>query len=483
MNNGRTGIGKSHDKREEIKANDKKPVVSASSKALANEYKGVIPNIIHSDTSNRVYYDVNRALANITFDGMVITHNALIKTYKTGRNIEGELVLDEALTEVLKYTGVDVRIDNREFLKKLIKPIKTERYVELTVNPDVLEEVKDNLSEIDYWKGFSNNSSLADTLLSDAYLCVTSHEEWFKFTHNVKNKNGNTNLGIISMLRKEVINADSIQYLSADGELTEFGRVLQYQGQELLQTNSDDDRIHNNDTEIVIHYVSKIDDWSERLRESQESRYAKPAYRLYAEYANKTHFSKLPDNESFIWNSNEGYRKELEEEVFLQPPQVAVEGVNLNTDDNAVTHAFWVASRNVRPDFGRVLDQIGLPSKYINYARNKLAVYQFVSRCSFRTPNNNKPNHFWITDKTTVDYLLEKFPKAKVVYESINLAFQTGQQKPKGVTDKNWEMYLDTVSYLNRGGKVKDALALTGIARKSFYRIKALIEKQNKAKS
>lgn len=200
----------------------------------------------------------------------------------------------------------------------------------------------------------------------------------------------------------------SVLILSAFFENTIMYKLLTSLNVKLNKVEAPPKLQHNNSELITIHYFTESN-WSKTLRTSVHSK------NTTYEDAISMMIIKLLNKEPFIYNTNLNSRGLFKDGQLV----TTIHGVNEYIEYNNMV---YMPSLNATSNTVNTLASFGMSRKEIDFSRNVLSAYQFVSRGCIRKENNDRLVNIFVMDKRTVDFLETVFPKAKIIFHGVQVA-------------------------------------------------------------
>lgn len=211
----------------------------------------------------------------------------------------------------------------------------------------------------------------------------------------------------ISVLNKEFYEAfKSVQILCSFFEKTITYLMLVEQGIELVRKKLPKmPVVHSNSHLINIHYFTEKN-WSNSVKNTPMWGITAKDQRSTLEQEIRNFILHSVKNKDFIYNANRNARDGFGSGTLV----TSVYGVNRYIDH---TVAAFLPSLNATAGFVSMMSHFGIPRQQIDFSRNVLGAYQFVSRCAVRKTNNTKEVNIYVMDRRSVDFLRQVFPDAK----------------------------------------------------------------------
>lgn len=172
---------------------------------------------------------------------------------------------------------------------------------------------------------------------------------------------------------------------------------------------------HTNTDKITIHYFFNTN-WSTTLRRKRITP-RKTLEQFVYEYI-KSHIG----NEKFLFNANVGFRDNIKGGTLA----VSTHGINKYKE---YTELVFMPSLNATSATVKVLSNFGMKRNEIDFARNVLTAYQFVSRGAVRDMQNEKPVNLYVMDKRTAMFLKSVFKDASVQYHGLDSHLEETKKK------------------------------------------------------
>ena len=155
------------------------------------------------------------------------------------------------------------------------------------------------------------------------------------------------------------------------------------------------------------------------------------------------------NGKDFIYNANVNFRKKFK----LGKLVTSTHGVNKYINH---TNMVFMPSLNATASLVNVLSYFGITRKDIDFSRNVLHAYQFISRGAIRKANNGEPINIYVMDKRTVDFMRELYPKANVIFHNTERLIQTSSSRKRNPVPNNIRSFMSRVkSRMNNGEKIR----------------------------
>lgn len=155
------------------------------------------------------------------------------------------------------------------------------------------------------------------------------------------------------------------------------------------------------------------------------------------------------DGEDFIFNANVEFRKKFKSGKLV----TSTHGVNKYID---YTNMVFMPSLNATASLVNVLSYFGITRKQIDFSRNVLHAYQFISRGAIRKANNGSVVNVYVMDKRTVDFLKSLYPLATVKFHNAEQLVKPDTSRKRVAVPNNVRSFMSRVkSRLASGEKLR----------------------------
>ncbi|ASV44099.1 hypothetical protein PBI_SCTP2_84 [Salicola phage SCTP-2] len=195
---------------------------------------------------------------------------------------------------------------------------------------------------------------------------------------------------------------------------------------------------HPNSDKITLHYFFEKN-WSTHLRKSKVNRQKTMEELIYDKLIS------LIGDKPFLYNANVSFRSMFSKGTLA----ISTHGINRY---KGYSELVFMPSLNATSSIVSILSNFGLNRHDIDFSRNVLSAYQFVSRGAIRDLNNSKDVNIYVMDRRTVDFLKTVFPDAKVEYHETEIGQQDQSKIPNNV-----KSFISRVKKrLNNGDTIRD---------------------------
>ena len=203
-------------------------------------------------------------------------------------------------------------------------------------------------------------------------------------------------------------------------------------------------KVHPNSHLITLHYYCKSN-WSNILK-SKEIIDGKHGLTLEEHIKDKILIDL--DGREFIFNANIGFRKKFNNGKLV----TSIHGVNKYID---YTNMVFMPSLNATASLVNILSHFGITRKDIDFSRNVLQAYQFISRGAIRKANNGDEVNVYVMDKRTVDFLKAIYPNASTMYHDAEKFVKPSVRKKLTVPNNVRSFVSRVKSRLSNGEKIR----------------------------
>lgn len=309
-----------------------------------------------------LYFEHEINVSNVTID--------IIKNYFTFEKNCDRFYIVKPKKHIVNYAIANDEIED-DFLKSSIfkdinRFVCSERF-ETLITSDIYNKVENNKTTV-YHK---NIKFLAVSIIKENFL------EYFK----------------------------SIFILSAFFEKTITYKILKKFDISFKKMSLSKNNKHNNSRLVTIHYFTERN-WSATLRKKVHS-----AGMTYEQMIAKK-IEQILKNKSYIYNSNRNTRNIFKKGTLV----TSIHGVN---EYKEYSNMVFMPSLNATASTINILSSFGLKRSDVDFSRNVLTAYQFISRGCVRTVNNKKRTNIIVMDERTMQFLKQVFPNAKIKFHSI----------------------------------------------------------------
>ena len=291
-------------------------------------------------------------------------------------------------------------------------------YIDVCPNHEYLDEVfiKKNVQDT-----LLNNKPFR-TLVSLSYsksyntMVDSSHYNRLKdFVEADKDKNGFKFYAISLLNMDDFFTFKSVTVSSSCYEHSLSYKLFKLNGVKLAQIELPDEVVVDDYSHVTIKYYTDKN-WSTQLRTTKVNDKHTMESLVYSRCINDI------NGREFIYNANTTFRDKVDGGKLV----TSIQGVNKYIKYRTM---LYMPSLNASGDFVRFFSMMGITRKDIDFDRNVLSAFQFVSRGAIRDVSNKQSIDIYVMDRRTAVFLEQMFPKSKVEYVCI------GKQKNK-VPDK-----------------------------------------------
>lgn len=265
--------------------------------------------------------------------------------------------------------------------------------------------------------------TLVDYILNDKFITLITKDHYYKFINKDLDQNAKTfsKFYAISILNTEIFNKfKNTLIISSFFEQTITFKLLQKLNCQLnkIQINVLFDR-HPHTNTINIHYYLSHN-WSTYLRKIKVSRQKTLEMLIYEKII--SHIG----NEEFLYNANISFRKMIKKGTLAG----STHGINKYKQ---YKNLVYLPSLNATSSIVKVLNNFSLSRKEIDFARNVLTAYQFVSRGAVRDIANEKEINIHVVDRRTAEFLKTVFKDAKIHFHDTDQLLEIENVKKKKI--------------------------------------------------
>lgn len=302
-----------------------------------------------------------------------------------------------------------------------------------------------------------------DTFLNHPeYVSFVKHAHCDHYTTLIPKENYDTFLSTdVSLLKKKfkklytisICNANffstfkSTTILSSFFEETISFNLLKWMDLDLKRIQVPHHRpFHPNSELITLHYYCKSN-WSNILK-SKEIIDGRNGLTLEEHIKDKILIDLA--GKDFIFNANIGFRKKFNYGKLV----TSIHGVNKYID---YTNMVFMPSLNATASLVNILSYFGITRKHIDFSRNVLQAYQFISRGAIRKANNGEEVNVYVMDQRAVDFLKVIYPYAKTKYHNAEKFVKPNVRKKETVPNNVRSFMSRVKSRLGNGEKLRPA--------------------------
>lgn len=155
------------------------------------------------------------------------------------------------------------------------------------------------------------------------------------------------------------------------------------------------------------------------------------------------------ENTKYIFSANVDFRNHFSNGLLV----TSTHGVNKYINH---TNMVFMSSLNATASLVNILSNFGITRKEIDFSRNVLHAYQFISRGAVRKPNNGEDINVYVMDKRTVDFLKIIYPNANVKYHDAESMVKISKAKEKKKVPNNVRSFMSRVkTRLDKGDNIR----------------------------
>jgi hypothetical protein len=347
-----------------------------------------------SEQKNRVIITTQAAFKSAIIEGLKFKKDwNLILDEDFSPIVEHEIYLTKATIGVLTTCFDFIKVEDDEF------------YYDVNPNNEFLNEifVTQNLQDsILSNKAFRNLVSFSYSKSFNTRIDTTMHNRILEFE-----KDTNTHKGIkffsVSMLDvDEFFQFKSVLISSSCYEHSLSYKIFKNLGVKLIQIDLVDEVLCQDFSHVNIKYFTDKN-WSTMLRKTL-TREGKTVENVVYERS----IADIGDS-PFIFNANTSFRSK----AFKGKLVTSIHGVNKYIK---YRNMVYMPSLNATGDLVRFLSHINITRKEIDFDRNVLSAFQFVSRGAVRDRNNKETINMFVMDKRTASFLNKMFPLSNIEY-------------------------------------------------------------------
>lgn len=156
------------------------------------------------------------------------------------------------------------------------------------------------------------------------------------------------------------------------------------------------------------------------------------------------------DGKDFIYNTNVNFRKGFGKGILV----TSVHGVNKYIN---YTNMVFMPSLNATASLVNILSYFDISRKEVDFSRNVLQAYQFVSRGVVRKVNNEEEANIYIMDHRTMEFLGKLYPHATIKFKNCDSLVKMNTRKPERIPN-NVRSFMSRVKRrLNDGDTIRSS--------------------------
>ena len=450
-----TGSGKSEHVVDKICTSDEKFLLVAPKRALCDElYSRIFPNTddvcqnIHQNTFTdpvnrlkRIFKDSNDPTRVV-----ITTHASFLSVLNRDLDMsEWNLILDEEMP-VFKEHEVNVTSHTKQIIEETLTfEAKDDLFSRVVCKSPAfgMNLITGNVKDT-----FLNNRPFVDLIMDimdSKYDTLVSRDMLAEFRERELDPNGTKFSKFYAM---SIINLDVLKGFKSILTLCSFfEKTITYK----LLKNLDCVlkpypfvpmfKHHTNTDKITIHYFFNTN-WSTTLRRKKIAP-RKTMEQFVYEYI-KSHVG----NEKFLYNANVGFRDKVKGGTLA----VSTHGINKYKE---YTELVFMPSLNATSATVKLLTKFGMTRSEIDFARNVLTAYQFVSRGAVRDISNDKHVNLYVMDKRTAEFLKSVFKDASVIYHNLDVHLEETRKRK---IPNNIKSFMSRIrKRLENGERVRDS--------------------------
>lgn len=385
--------------------------------------KGVTDiKIINQLTTDKPVRELKHALSEQVNRVIITTQAAFKSAIIEGMKFKKDwnLILDEDLSPIVEheiyFTKATIGVLTKCF--DFDKLEEDEFYYDVTPNAEFLDEifVKQNIQDsILSNKSFRTLVSFAYSKAYNTRIDSTMNNRIADFSSDKSEHKGLKFFAVSILDVDEFFQFKSVLISSSCYEHSLSYKIFKNLGVKMIQIDLVDEVLCPNYQHVNIKYFTDKN-WSTMLRRTIVSDGKTMEQMVYDRSV-----SEIGDN-PFIFNSNTSFRTKANKGKLV----TSIHGVNKYIK---YRNMVYMPSLNATGDLVRFLSHINISRKEIDFDRNVLSAFQFVSRGAVRDRNNTDVISMYVMDRRTAAFLHEMFPQSNIEY------ICTGRQRQK-VPDK-----------------------------------------------
>lgn len=454
-----TGTGKTGAILNDISSKDGKYIIAVPNKSLCKEiYTRLVSRninegvtIINSDTNENPSVLLGNKIKNPRNTNIIITtHMSFMLCIKDGlleKAKKWKLIIDE---ELMFYKNHEINVS--EYSQDIIN--ETIRLVDYD---DTFYKItaKDRLLWNDIIIGqcnetFLNHEEYVDLVKlssTNVYTTFIPKESFHKFMDDpvdIKKRQFKKFYAISICNKKFFESFNEVTIICSFFEKTISYKLMKWMGLNLKKKSIPNVYTqHPNSEYITINYYCKSN-WSNILK----SRSVKEFNISLEEHIKEKILLDMKDGD-FIYNTNVNFRKRFNSSKGKLV--TSTHGVNKYIN---YTNMVFMPSLNATASLVNVLSYFGLKRKEIDFSRNVLNAYQFLSRGAIRKSDNKENIKIYVMDERTMLFLKSVFPKAQIQYHDA-----------------------ESMIHINKENKTQNAKAIPNNIRSFISRVRKRLEK------
>ena len=371
---------------------------------------------------------------------LLITHTTFISltkmVYLQGGTVRAPVLIDEAPEYIIEFTVPHVeRIDIEAFKHNFTT----------TSCDDKLAIVKKRSNDVELWASRQHESELvknsfledlADWVVDDCSTVYMKMEDVKEIGRLLPEQN-KKQVGFVRILDTHIFNdvyGDNMYILGSHFQQTEFAILMRLNGEDTskFENRAPAFSCYPNSDRLTIKYYTPAGqgerprNWSRMLSMCSSNTIgtsnAESVYDNVASSENTLWIAPVKDRKKVLkriggdvyeveadYNSQESVLIKRKGNLLVKQTH----GVN---DLRHYTRAVFLGSRNLPKPITDLLTWLGCEPNEVDYARNVLAVYQFVMRSNLRELSSTDEVEVIVPDKRAGDFIHSMFPDATVEY-------------------------------------------------------------------
>ena len=387
---------------------------------LKDEFVDDLACNIHQKTVINPSKEIKKLLKSKTHNVLITTHASFLLGVKSNKILnDWNLVLDEEMP-LYKEHEINITATSKPIIDQTVsfKEYDSNFYSVEASNVLLWMNIASDLVN----DSFINNhdySNLVKYTMNDKFITLVSKHILEKF-NETNEKLDNEGKSFSKFYAMSFLSMDFLkQFKSVLVVCSFFEKTISYKLFKQFGCNLTKKEIptyfdkHPNSSKITLHYFFEKN-WSTHLRKTKINRQKTIEELIYEK------LTSLIGEKSFLFNANVSFRSKFSKGTLA----VSTHGINRYKN---YTELVFMPSLNATSSIISMLSNFGLNRETVDFSRNVLAAYQFVSRGAVRDLNNTKDVNIYVMDRRTIDFLKEVFPDAKVVYHETDI--ETGKKK------------------------------------------------------
>lgn len=404
-NSSKTGSGKTEFIINQIVKSQDNNIIIAPNKKLCNEIEKRLTKAgensvitLHQDTISNPINALKSYMANREFKNIITTHASFLTAFNEGLSMEllWNLYIDEDLSPVIEDEIYLTHLSIPFFMGMFTftQDPNFEEYMIMKPISETITDVIQDHSVIDNILGSPHFRKMAKSIVSENLTTKMSKKMYDRMVDAVKDTRPTKDFKVttVSFLHSTPLSRfKSINISSSFYDLTLSYQIFEKLGFKMLKQDFTSYHNRTDFSNVEINYFVD-ENWSKKVRTAKVNG-------VTTQEAISQIINKELQNAKYIYNTNVDSR-----EAFGFTGQLVTHIHGVNSYSN-VRNVVYMPSLNASGELVNFMSSMGIGRKNIDFDRNVLSAYQFVSRSAIRDPNNKEKIRIYVMDKRTAEFL------------------------------------------------------------------------------